>query len=238
MRAFSQWRSRLTLVVLAALAQSVLCALSGAGPATAGYGLGVVWTAATNGIRFGMRPVYRQSGGCPWIELLLEDTTGSNARSTTTANQPNSRESETGARTRIKYFMATNSCWGPVEIRDARGRAVRATQPDVNSETAYPPSYSLTAARRIMMHAYRLYSGPPLPIALTPNEPLPSLNIKEFFRLKNSGEYKLTLWPKIYVYHPESDRCQRLDLPAVSVPITCEEDRSRSINTFDPDEKP
>lgn len=125
-----------------------------------------------------------------------------------------------------RYFEATNSFVGPIELRDRAGRKVPSTHPAINSATAYPKSYSLHEANHSLMSRYGFYSGPSLPMSYRTASPF-HFTLEHYFALKKPGEYKLTVWPKIYKrISPTNDICQRIDLPPVSISIQWE-DKSR-----------
>ena len=49
---------------------------------------------------------------------------------------------------------------------------------------------------------------------------LSSFEITDWFPVRKPGEYRLTIWPKVYKRLKENDDlCQRIDLPPVSVTI-------------------
>ncbi len=119
--------------------------------------------------------------------------------------------------------------------------------PQVSSLNAYPETYSLNREHWRYYGRFRHgYSGPgifPMPLFVTtprselvrfqisPDSdskepaPVPTVERRWFelgalFDIKNAGEYKLTVWPKIYKRSATNpDICQRLDLPPVSVTI-------------------
>lgn len=122
-----------------------------------------------------------------------------------------------------------------------------ALNPDVSSLKAYPPTYSLQTEHGHYLGRFKHgYSGPgvfPLPLFFTiprtemvrfqlgrdsrakGTPPVASLyrrcfQLGDYFELKEPGEYKLTVWPKIYRRSATNDDiCQRIDLPPVSVTI-------------------
>lgn len=122
----------------------------------------------------------------------------------------------------FKYYMATNSFCGPIELRDAAGRLVPLLKPDVDSLKSYPASYDIWLVSRILETGKNgFYSGPaqPQPVALS-HTPLSSFDLKDYFKLEKSGEYRLTVWPKIYEWvSPKSRICRRIDIPPVTVTI-------------------
>jgi len=126
------------------------------------------------------------------------------------------------------YYMATNSFCGPVELRDANGRNLRLLKPEVSQPDAYPARYSLSAEDANYLRRHHAYLGSgifPLPLlgARSASE-LVTVDLAEYFDLRQSGEYLFTVWPKIYRRVPKSnDLCDRIDLPPVTVPINFKE---------------
>lgn len=129
---------------------------------------------------------------------------------------------------RFKYFEATNyktsnSFWGPIELQDAAGQRVPLREPKINSEDAYPATNSVMTAHQILITQYGdgPYNGlPPLPTPLSGNGTTIPFHLKDYFKLEKSGEYKLTVWPKIYKrISPTNDICQRIDLPPATMLI-------------------
>jgi hypothetical protein len=102
-----------------------------------------------------------------------------------------------------------------------QGVSVAPSKPEVNDTNAYPATFSLTEVRGAFMSQYSIYSGPGFPPISIGSGALPSFPLTNFFRLKSPEIYHLTLWPKIYKRSAtNSDICERLDLPPVTVTIT------------------
>lgn len=124
-----------------------------------------------------------------------------------------------------RYFMATNSFCGPVELRDASGNKIPLLHPEVNSPEAYPDSYNLHSVSYILMGKYGRWSGPPLPLVIWGVSPELRFPLQDYFKIKNPGEYQLTVWPKIYKrISPTNDLCRRIDIPSATVTVTWETD--------------
>jgi hypothetical protein len=134
------------------------------------------------------------------------------------------------------YFMATNSFCGPVQLLDPSGRPVPLLRPQLNSTNAYPPLYSLNAFRtnyvraeiagEVPRHPHFWPAGSPAVVVF--DKPLPAINLSELFAIREPGNYRFTLWPKIYVRtSPGGDTCQRLDLPPISVSLTLEVEKHK-----------
>ena len=122
------------------------------------------------------------------------------------------------------YHMATNSFCGPIELCDVKGRTLRLLKPEVSRPEAYPPRYSISTEEVNFLHRYRAYLGPgifPVPVFADRSfSELVKLNPTEYFDLKEPGEYRLTVWPKIYKRMSKTnDLCERIDLPPVTLAI-------------------
>ncbi len=116
-----------------------------------------------------------------------------------------------------RFFWATNSFCGFVELRDADGGKVRLLKPEINDSAAYPSSYRLRIVGRLETHVVASYE---LPHALSGADANFIFNIKDYFKIKEPGEYQLTVWPKIYKrLGTNDDLCVRMDIPQVTIPI-------------------
>ena len=119
--------------------------------------------------------------------------------------------------------MATNDFCGPLELLDGDGHKVPLLKPGVNSLGAYPSSFKLLEMREILMsrHQRGRYDGPLLPWpCVSANTQFKMFHIAEYFKLSKLGEYKLTVWPKIYkLTSTNDDLCERIDVPSVIIPI-------------------
>jgi hypothetical protein len=118
--------------------------------------------------------------------------------------------------------------------------------PEVSSLASYPPTYSLQTESARHFRQFRWYSGPgifPMVLFFTsprsdlvrfiirdpskPKEPAPVptlferwFQLTDYFDIKQPGEYQLTVWPKIYKRSAtNSDICERIDIPPVTVTI-------------------
>lgn len=116
-----------------------------------------------------------------------------------------------------RYFLATNSFCGFMELHDADGHKVRLLKPEVNNPEAYPNSYRLSLVGRLDDNPIAPHE---IPYALSGADANLSFYIKDYFKIKESGEYQLTVWPKIYRRSATNhDLCERIDLPPVTIPI-------------------
>lgn len=176
-----------------------------------------VWGMETNGISAGIRDM--SFGGAQEVWVTLKLFTGN---SVNPLDLQFTNVSKSPFWWRFKYFKATNSFCGPIELQDATGHEVPLLKPEIDDLEAYPTSYSLKAANYILTSKYHgFYSGPPLPTYLRlPSNTLCSFYLKDYFKLEKPGKYKLTVWPKIYKrVSPTNNICQRIDIPPVTVTI-------------------
>ena len=117
-----------------------------------------------------------------------------------------------------KYFDAQNSFIGFIELKDSDGNKIPLLKTNVNSQAAYPNTYSLHQAR---MESNNHNMGPELPYAITGSDPeAGNFHLQSYFKIENPGDYLLTVWPKIYKKsETNQDIVQRIDLPPVTIPI-------------------
>lgn len=123
------------------------------------------------------------------------------------------------------YYKGTNCFCGPIELRDARGKAVRLLEPQVSQAEAYPAQYRWHT--EYSNASRRGYIGPgtfPEPLlGAVPFSEIVRLKLARYFSLTEPGEYKFTVWPKVYKRsEKDKDLCERIDLPPVSVTIKWE----------------
>lgn len=122
-----------------------------------------------------------------------------------------------------KYFLATNSFCGPLELRDAAGRDVPPRKPGVESLTSYPASFDLRSVRSNFhwAHLHAFYSGPEVPEPIIVRSmPLASFYLSDYFAMRKPGRYTLIVWPKIYARKSAADTvCQRIDIPPVTAAV-------------------
>ena len=130
-------------------------------------------------------------------------------------NADGTLSSKSPART-WKYFEATNSFCGLVELRNSDGDVVSLLKPEVNNTAAYPDTYNLKAA----LHYVTSLSGSPVPHPLIGSNPGFVFYLKDYFKLKVGEDYQLKVWPIIYKRsETNSDLCERIDLAPVIIPI-------------------
>ena len=124
------------------------------------------------------------------------------------------------------YFAPTNLFCGPVELRNAEGRRIPTTRPDLTLAAAYPRCISLRLAKsQKPTSGGRILPGQ----LLSWHAQLARFPLNDLFRLEENGVYTLTIWPKVYQRAATNvDECCRLDLPPVSV---CFEWRGGGVKT-------
>jgi hypothetical protein len=122
------------------------------------------------------------------------------------------------------YYMATNEFCGLLELRDPNGKKLPLLRPEVSRTDAYPARYSLSAENANYLRRFQVYSGSgifPVPLlGIQSCSELAKFNVVEYFELKEAGEYRLTVRPKIYKRMSKTnDVCERIDVPPVIVTI-------------------
>jgi len=118
-----------------------------------------------------------------------------------------------------KYFMATNSFCGLIELRDADGKKLHLLKPEVNLQKSYPISYNLRLMHQILDNGFST-DGSSLPRPLVGADVQLGFNLKDYFEIKNPGEYQMKVFPIIYKRSATNDDlCERVDLPPLAIPI-------------------
>jgi len=122
------------------------------------------------------------------------------------------------------YFEATNSFCGPIELKDANGQTIPLIKSAVSLPEAYPETYSLSAEWKRHFSNYRpIVSLRPMifPPPLVGNvSELAKFQLQDYFQITKSGQYELTVRPKIYKQSSTNyDVCQRIDIPPVAAPV-------------------
>lgn len=119
------------------------------------------------------------------------------------------------------FFQALNSFCGPIELRDANGLALPLLRPEVNRLEFYPEVFKFNALQpaKFGISSNSVWSGPPWPTYLRTVCPqLCRFAVKDYFAIKKPGDYRLTVWPKIYKRSADDAMvCRRVDLPPVSL---------------------
>lgn len=134
------------------------------------------------------------------------------------------------------YYVATNSFCGPISMCDGNGKELSLLKPDVSLLTAYPDSYSLNVEHWHYLSRYKVYLGagvfPPPLMTYSNSSQLAQFQLGDYFDIKSPGEYKLTVWPKIYERESTNDDiCRRIDLPPVTVTIKWNGATSNQLNS-------
>lgn len=122
---------------------------------------------------------------------------------------------------------------GPIELQDADGNNIPLLKPDVSSPELYPDSFNLTNHIKLMPKLEKgfILMLPPAPQSYDPDflrEPnryysIATFNLNSYFKPEKAGEYKLTVWPKIYRQsETNNDIYQRIDVPPIAVIIEWE----------------
>jgi len=122
------------------------------------------------------------------------------------------------------YYMPTNSFCGPIELRDVRGSGVPPIEAKARQTNAYPAQYDLSLERSNYLHRKEAMLGPglfPDPVlGIASTSELIRFEVGKYFDLKEPGEYKLTVWPKIYRrIATNNEVCRRIDVPPVSATL-------------------
>lgn len=127
-----------------------------------------------------------------------------------------------------RYWGATNFCCGPIELQDTDGNKIPLLKPNINSPESYPASFSMTnLISQMPKYSIEIYIQPPpgfheSDFLRERNRPyqIDSFKLEDYFKPKKVGEYKLTVWPKIYKQSEmNQDLYQRIDVPPVTVAI-------------------
>lgn len=122
----------------------------------------------------------------------------------------------------LLYFRPTNFFCGPIELRDPAGRQLPPIQADIVSKSAYPANFSFKSAKEHNPHPTMFF---PVPLIYSPYQ-LATFSLTNYFNVKETGEYKLTVWPKVYKRaSTNDDLCKRIDVPPVTVPINITAER-------------
>lgn len=121
------------------------------------------------------------------------------------------------------------SC-GLIELRDGRGNIIPLLKKDMFSPELCPDSFDITNQMKLVPKIRNGYTLMLLPapqsrnpdFLLEPNKnySVAYFDLNTYFRPPMPGEYKLTIWPKIYKQsETNKDLYERIDVPPVSVVI-------------------
>lgn len=116
----------------------------------------------------------------------------------------------------LLYFAPTNRFCGPITLRDRTGHEVPTLRPEVVRPGSYPIAVSIRNPTQPGGHEAPVLGTP---LIFSPDE-LARFSLGDYFAVTEPGEYKLTVWPKIYKRVSTNDNiCRRIDLPPVSAII-------------------
>lgn len=117
------------------------------------------------------------------------------------------------------YFTPTNPFYDAIQLQDATGKTLPLFKAYASTSNSYPALFSLAAARKNNSYAS---SSEPRPLKSS-RDTLAQFQLEDYFKIEESGNYKLTVWPKIYKRASTNDDiCHRIDLPPVTVVIKWE----------------
>lgn len=119
------------------------------------------------------------------------------------------------------FLLPTNGCIGPVELEGPNGRRVQPNNPALMNSNDYPTTLSWnTLVQGSLNHNIRVpgQRGSLFGAGdLKPEEEIALFDLAKYFTLDNPGDYKLTLWPKLYKkVQRDKDLFQRIDIPPVT----------------------
>jgi hypothetical protein len=125
------------------------------------------------------------------------------------------------------YYMGTNSFCGPIELRDTAGRILQTLDPGVSEMQSYPAHYNWTEENLRMLRRRGGYLGtgifPNAILGISSTSELVRLDLSKYFNIEQPGEYKFTVWPKIYKRVAKTnDLCLRIDVPPVTATVKIE----------------
>ena len=112
------------------------------------------------------------------------------------------------------YCQPTNSVCCPLELQDAVGTKLEPFKRGELNPDAFPDSFSVSEATN---NEPQLRTPFPSPLTFSLGS-IGSVALNDYFNITNTGDYPLTVWPKIY--HRSStndDVCRRIDLAPVMV---------------------
>ena len=126
------------------------------------------------------------------------------------------------------YFASEKLMCGPMELRDAKGRQMPSLKPQVTLSNAYPLTLKFSALWGQRPGAGGLHRDKmPMPI-FRETLNLPLFHLKDYFKVKEPGDYQLVIWPKIYKKsETNGDVLQRIDLPPITVNFKWSDDADR-----------
>ncbi len=130
------------------------------------------------------------------------------------------------------FWGATNSFCGPIELQDVDGHKISSLKPTVSSPEFYPDNFSFTRVYenwQLQISKFKYFlSVPPMPgdcgadflCVSNKQYQIKSFRLTDYFKPEKAGEYKLTVWPKIYKQsETNKDLYKRIDVPPVTATI-------------------
>jgi hypothetical protein len=118
------------------------------------------------------------------------------------------------------YFWPTTSYVGMMSLSDEKGRHLTLLDPLINFPETYPESIKLPWAGKHSNGREYDWNGTVHPSPLIGTNATFLLNLTSYFHITRPGEYRLTVWPKIYRRMSTNDvECFRMDLAPVTIPF-------------------
>lgn len=118
------------------------------------------------------------------------------------------------------FLLPTNGCIGLMELHGSNGQRVEPKNPTLMNSNNYPTNLnwntlveqSRNNIRVPGQRAYLFGAGD-----LMPEQEIAMFDLAKYFTLEKPGDYKLTLWPKLYKkVQRDKDLFQLIDIPPVS----------------------
>ncbi len=126
------------------------------------------------------------------------------------------------------FLAAPGGFCGPVELHNAARKEIPSLKSEITSLKAYPENIRWSVLYSNEMRQLKVSHVVPGDIGLfstrfktvTMTRQIGLFKVENYFQVKESGEYQLTVWPKIY-QRTENDKdiYQRIDLPPVTATI-------------------
>lgn len=128
-------------------------------------------------------------------------------------------------------WLPTNSFCGPIQLTDENGNQIQLLKPDVCSSNNYPARFNFVEYYNRWWGQISKHPYPDMGV-LPPGGNFNGFSfgtnffschkfyVKDYFKLKKSGEYSLVVWPKLYLIAStnQGEQClNRVDLAPVSV---------------------
>lgn len=191
----------------------------------------IVWGVETNGLKAGISLRW-----WPSVYLFLQNSSTNVASILTHPQKANSTVSNPSDGPEYYnpdppvWLGATDGFLGPMELRDASGIKVPLLRTGVNDLGAYPDSLRWSILESQMSHVTFNQLEMNIAINVEPagsvkNPARAYFQVKDYFHVRETGEYQLTVWPKIYKRSENTDTnrdiFRRIDIPPVTVTVKC-----------------